>query len=47
MIVAPAGNRMQLEQSGTAPHAILEEIVRFAATLEDATRLVFGEDAFV
>ena len=47
MIVVPAGNQPQLEQSGTAPHAILQEIVRYVATLEDATRIVFGDDAFV
>jgi hypothetical protein len=47
MILVPAGNQMQLEQSGTAPREILQEIVRYVSTLEDATRLVFGVDAFV
>jgi ATP-dependent Lon protease len=46
-IVVPAGNRAQLEQSSTIPRVIVGEIVRNAATLEEATRLVFGEDAFL
>jgi hypothetical protein len=46
-IVVPAGNRAQLEQSNSVPRAITQEIVRYASTLEDATRLVFGDDAFV
>ena len=46
-IVVPAGNRSQLEQSSRVPRPIVDEIVRYASTLEDATRFVFGEDAFI
>jgi hypothetical protein len=47
MLVVPAGNRTQLEQSNLVPRAIVGELVRHVATLEDATKLVFGEEAFL
>jgi hypothetical protein len=47
MIVVPEGNRVPLEQGGVVPRAIVAEIVRPVSTLDDAIRLVFGEDAFV
>jgi hypothetical protein len=47
MIVVPEGNRLQLEQSGRVPPVIVQEIVRYVSTLDDAIKLVFGEEAFV
>jgi hypothetical protein len=47
LIVVPEGNRVPLEESGAVPRAITQEIVRYVSTLEEATRLVFGEEAFV
>jgi len=47
MIVVPAGNRAQLEHSSIVPRAVVHEIVRYASSLDDAARLVFGESVFL
>lgn len=47
MIVVPEGNRAHFEQAGVVPRAIVSEIVRYVSTLEEAIKLVFGEDAFL
>ncbi|HZO13440.1 MAG TPA: S16 family serine protease, partial [Polyangiaceae bacterium] len=45
-IVVPAANRRILESSPLVPLAVREEIVVYAATLEEAMRVVFDEQLF-
>jgi len=47
MLILPSANRAALLESSRVPPAITEEIVRYASNLDDAVRLVFGEDIFV
>ncbi|MGE5177224.1 MAG: S16 family serine protease [Hyphomicrobiales bacterium] len=47
MIVVPTGNRPLLEGSGLVPPGIQAEIVRYASDLNDAVRLVFGDDVLL
>jgi ATP-dependent Lon protease len=46
-LILPAGNRLDLERSAQVPSAIVEETVRYAATLDEVLKLVFGPDAFL
>jgi len=46
MILLPAANRAGLEASVVIPPAVSGEIVRYVSSVDEAVRLVFGEDAF-
>jgi tetratricopeptide (TPR) repeat protein len=46
-IIVPAANRPEIEGSSLVPPAVSRAIVRYAATLDDAARLVFGEEIFL
>jgi tetratricopeptide (TPR) repeat protein len=47
MLILPLANRTGLEANGQVPFEITDEIVRYAANLDDAVKLVFGEDIFI
>lgn len=46
-VVLPEGNRRDLEVNPLVPAPICREIVRYAATLDDAVVLAFGEDVWI
>jgi hypothetical protein len=45
-LILPAANRADVEASLHVPLAITHEVVQYAADLDQAVRLVFGDDAF-
>lgn len=45
-LILPATNRQDLERSPYVPLEIADEIVQYAADLDQAVKLVFGADAF-
>lgn len=45
-LVLPAANRADIERSTRIPHAIAHDVVRYAADLDEAVKLVFGPDVF-
>lgn len=46
-IVMPAENRADLEAGAHVPRAVCERIVRYVATLDEAVRATFGDEAFM
>ena len=46
-VVLPEGNRADLEVNPLVPAPVCREIVRYAATLDDAVVLAFGEDVWI
>jgi tetratricopeptide (TPR) repeat protein len=46
-LVLPEGNRGGLDESPLVPHEVCGEIVRYAARLDDAVALAFGEDVWL
>jgi ATP-dependent Lon protease len=46
-VILPEANRRDLEGNPLVPDAVCEEIVRYAATLDDAVVLTFGPDAWI
>jgi tetratricopeptide (TPR) repeat protein len=46
-VVLPEGNRPELEVNPLVPAPVCREIVRYAATLDDAVVLAFGEDVWI
>ena len=46
-LLLPAANRADLERSTHVPIAITDEIVRYAADLDEAVKLVFGADELI
>jgi tetratricopeptide (TPR) repeat protein len=47
MIILPVGNRAELMASSQVPAAVHDEIVRYVANLDEALRLLFGQDVFL
>jgi tetratricopeptide (TPR) repeat protein len=47
LLILPFGNRRDLEGSPLVPDAICGEIVRYAATLDEAVTLTFGEEVWL
>jgi ATP-dependent Lon protease len=47
MLILPEANRAALEESTLVPRAISREICRYASNLDEAVKLVFGEDVFL
>jgi ATP-dependent Lon protease len=45
-LILPLANRADLERSQLVPREITNEIVHYAADLDQAVKLVFGTDAF-
>jgi len=45
MIVVPSEDRVQLERSSRLPRRVLDEVVRYVSTLDDAIPEVFAEPA--
>lgn len=45
-LILPIANRVDLEQSTLVPLAITNDVVRYAADLDQAVRLAFGADVF-
>jgi tetratricopeptide (TPR) repeat protein len=46
-VILPEGNRSDLEVNSLVPVPVCREIVRYAATLDDAVVLAFGEDVWI
>jgi tetratricopeptide (TPR) repeat protein len=46
-VILPEANRRELEGNPLVPDAVCDEIVRYAATLDDAVVLTFGPDAWI
>jgi predicted ATP-dependent protease len=46
-VILPEGNRADLEANPLVPAPVCREIVRYAATLDDAVVLAFGEDVWI
>jgi hypothetical protein len=46
-VILPEGNRSDLEANPLVPAPVCREIVRYAATLDDAVVLAFGEDVWI
>jgi tetratricopeptide (TPR) repeat protein len=46
-VILPEGNRLDLEANPLVPPPVCREIVRYAATLDDAVVLAFGEDVWI
>jgi hypothetical protein len=46
-LILPSANKADLERSAIVPAEITRELVRYAADLDQAIKLVFGEDVFV
>jgi len=46
-VILPEGNRADLEINPLVPAPVCREIVRYAATLDDAVVLAFGEDVWI
>ena len=46
-VILPAGNRAELSASPMVPAAVCQEIVAYAANLDEAVVLTFGEDVWV
>ena len=46
-LVLPEGNRGGLDESPLVPPEISRELVRYAASLDDAVALAFGEDVWL
>jgi tetratricopeptide (TPR) repeat protein len=46
-VILPEGNRSDLEVNPLVPAPVCREIVRYAATLDDAVVLAFGEDVWI
>jgi tetratricopeptide (TPR) repeat protein len=47
IVILPEGSRPDLEWNPLVPRAVCDEIVRYAATLDDAVVLTFGEDVWI
>jgi hypothetical protein len=45
-LILPLANRIDLDRSGLVPLAIRNEVVRYAADLDQVVKLVFGTDVF-
>lgn len=46
-LILPEGNRAELEANPLVPAPVCREVVRYAATLDDAVVLAFGEDVWI
>jgi tetratricopeptide (TPR) repeat protein len=46
-LILPQENRPQLERGTSVPRSIGDQLVRYAATLDEAVSLTFGEDVWV
>jgi len=46
-VILPEANRAELETSPLVPRAVSSEIVRYAASLDDAVVLTFGPDVWI
>jgi hypothetical protein len=46
-VILPEGNRAELADSPLVPAAICEEIVAYAANLDQAVVLAFGDDVWM
>ena len=46
-VILPEGNRAELEANPLVPAPVCREVVQYAATLDDAVVLAFGEDVWI
>ena len=46
-VILPEGNRADLETNPLVPAPVCREVVRYAATLDDAVVLAFGDDVWI
>jgi hypothetical protein len=47
MLVLPTVNRFDIAEGGQIPADVAERLIRYASSLDEVVRLVFGEDVFV
>jgi hypothetical protein len=47
LMVVPRGNRPDLERSPRVPRAIVDQLVRYVDSFDDAVRIAFGDQVFV